>query len=87
MHVIQRGNNRSACFQREVDYAVYLRLLAEGRSAAGEIEDAVSRMMKRVGENYVRYFNRAYERSGTLWEGRFRSSIVDSEHYLLATIS
>jgi REP-associated tyrosine transposase len=102
MHVIQRGNNRSACFQREVDYAVYLRLLAEGRSAGpclvhayvlmtnhvhllvtGETEDAVSRMMKRVGESYVRYFNRAYERSGTLWEGRFRSSIVDSEHYLL----
>jgi len=45
-------------------------------------EWGVSRMMKAIGERYVRYFNRAHRRTGTLWEGRFRSSIVDSQSYL-----
>jgi putative transposase len=44
---------------------------------------AVSSMMQSLGRKYVQYFNRRYERSGTLWEGRFRSSLVQSEKYLL----
>jgi len=40
-------------------------------------------LMRRLGQRYVQYFNRRYERSGTLWEGRFRSSLVDNERYLL----
>jgi putative transposase len=44
---------------------------------------AASAMMKAVGERYVRAFNKAHKRTGTLWEGRFRSSIIDSERYLL----
>lgn len=44
---------------------------------------AVSSMMQALGRTYVQYFNRRYERSGTLWEGRFRSSLVQSEKYLL----
>ena len=43
----------------------------------------VSRMMQCVGRHYVRYFNRAYQRSGTLWEGRFKSCVIDAENYLL----
>jgi len=46
-------------------------------------EDGLSRTMKSVGERYVRHFNRRHGRTGTLWEGRFRSSIVQSERYLL----
>ena len=34
--------------------------------------DAVSNMMQAIGRRYVRYFNREYRRSGTLWEGRFK---------------
>jgi putative transposase len=45
--------------------------------------DGVSRMMQALGRRYVRYFNREYRRSGTLWEGRFKSSLVQSETYLL----
>lgn len=41
-------------------------------------------MMQAVGRSYVRYFNRRYQRSGTLWEGRYRSTIVQSARYLLA---
>ncbi len=47
-------------------------------------EVAVSKMMQDVGRLYVRYFNKTYKRSGTLWEGRFKSSLVQSEHYLLS---
>ena len=36
-----------------------------------------------MSPNYVQYFNREYRRSGTLWEGRFKSCLVQSERYLL----
>lgn len=46
--------------------------------------DACAPMMRDLGNCYVRYFNRKYDRSGTLWEGRFRSCIVESARYLLS---
>jgi putative transposase len=48
-----------------------------------DTEDALSLMMRTLGSRYVQYVNHVHQRSGTLWEGRFRSSIIDSEHYLL----
>ena len=45
--------------------------------------EGVSKMMQALGRRYVRYFNREYGRTGTLWEGRFKSSLVQSETYLL----
>jgi putative transposase len=50
----------------------------------GQDEHSISKMMKRLGESYVRRFNKIHQRTGTLWEGRFRSSVVDTEHYVLA---
>jgi putative transposase len=41
-------------------------------------------MMRDLGRSYVRYFNRRHDRSGTLWEGRFRSCLVESAEYVLA---
>jgi len=46
-------------------------------------EGAVSKMMQSIGRMYVRYYNYTYQRSGTLWEGRFKSSLIQSERYLL----
>lgn len=43
----------------------------------------VSAMMQSLGRMYVRYFNQKYKRTGTLWEGRFTSSLIDSEENLL----
>ncbi|MBT3258858.1 MAG: transposase [Deltaproteobacteria bacterium] len=40
-------------------------------------------MMQALGRRYVRYFNFEYQRSGTLWEGRFKSCLVQEERYLL----
>jgi REP-associated tyrosine transposase len=48
-----------------------------------ETRDGVSRMMQMLGRYYVRYFNYTYQRTGALWEGRFKSCVVDSEEYLL----
>ncbi len=44
---------------------------------------AISLMMQSLGRRYVRYFNYAYQRSGTLWEGRYKSCLVQDERYLL----
>lgn len=46
-------------------------------------EDSISKVFQSVGRKYVQYFNFTYKRSGTLWEGRYRATIVDSELYLL----
>ncbi len=40
-------------------------------------------MMKAVGERYVQYFNRRYGRVGTLWQGRYRSCLVQDDRYFL----
>lgn len=47
-------------------------------------EGALSRLMQHLGRQYVRYFNARHGRTGTLWEGRYRSALIDSERYLLA---
>jgi len=102
LHVIQRGNNRSACFLGDRDRIVYLAMLEELSKAHAcpihayvlmsnhvhllltpEHASNVSEMMKDLGQRYVQYFNRANKRTGSLWEGRFRSSIVDTDAYLL----
>jgi putative transposase len=45
---------------------------------------APSQLMQSLGRRYVQYVNRFYRRSGSLWEGRFKSSVVQAETYLLA---
>ena len=47
-------------------------------------ENGISRMMQQLGRKYVSYFNKAHDRTGTLWEGRFKSSVVASSAYLYA---
>jgi putative transposase len=46
-------------------------------------EGAIGRCLQSVGRRYVRYVNRVYRRSGTLWEGRYKASLIDTETYLL----
>ena len=51
--------------------------------ATPEREDSLSKTMQSVGRRYVQYFNHTYRRTGTLWEGRYKSTLVQSERYLL----
>ncbi len=102
-HIIQRGNNRSACFYADEDYHRYLDTLNEQAERYGcrvhayvlmtnhvhllitpEHIDSAALMMKNLGQRYVQYINRRYKRSGTLWEGRFRSCLAQSTGYVLA---
>jgi len=48
-----------------------------------DTETGVSKLMQSLGRYYVRYINSTYSRSGTLWEGRYKSTLVDNEHYFL----
>lgn len=103
LHLIQRGNNRQACFFADEDYRFYLDRLGEHAAKAGcrihayvlmtnhvhllvsaERRSAPGDMMKALGQRYVQYVNRGYRRSGTLWEGRYRSCPIQAEAYLLA---
>lgn len=102
VHVIQRGNNREACFYHDDDYLFYLEWLESYAKQyecdihayvlmtnhvhlllTGHKQDSVSKLMKSLGQRYVQYINRTYHRSGTLWEGRFKSCLVQEENYLL----
>ncbi len=49
-----------------------------------QAEKATSMMMQSMGRMYVRYFNYTYQRTGTLWEGRFKSCLIQSDRYLLS---
>ena len=103
LHIIQRGNNRSACFFSDEDYRFYLDWL--GKYAAqtrcrvhayvlmtnhvhllltAEDVRGAGALMKALGQRYVQYVNRTYQRSGTLWEGRFRSCLTQEESYLFS---
>ena len=46
-------------------------------------ETSLPNMMQSLGRRYVPYFNGRYKRTGTLWEGRYRATLIDSERYLL----
>jgi len=102
LHVVQRGNNRAACFFGDVDRRFYLKCLAQSATARGcEVHayvlmsnhvhllvtpaeaGAVGAMMQDIGRRYVRVINTIHGRSGSLWEGRFKASLIDSESYLL----
>lgn len=56
----------------------HVHLLATPRSEGG-----ISRMMQSLGRKYVRYFNAHHDRTGTLWEGRYKSCLIEENSYLL----
>src|SRR5665647_189717 len=52
-----------------------------------QTSDGLPQMMQAVGRRYVRYFNDTQKRSGTLWEGRYKSTLIQSDRYLLACMA
>ena len=55
--------------------------------ATPQTVDGLPKMMQAVGRSYVRYFNDSQKRSGTLWEGRYKSTLIQTERYLLACMA
>lgn len=101
-HVVQRGNNRDACFFCDEDYQFYMEVLGQGLRRyhvslhayclmtnhvhllfTPDDESGISLVMQHIGRLYVQYINRTYHRSGTLWEGRHKASLVNADEYLL----
>lgn len=46
-------------------------------------ENSIAKVMQMLGRYYVQHFNFRYQRSGTLWEGRYRAALIDSEEWFL----
>jgi putative transposase len=55
--------------------------------ATPETADGLPQMMQAVGRRYVRWFNDAQGRTGTLWEGRYKSTVIDTDQYLLTCMA
>jgi len=47
--------------------------------------DAIAKVMQSVGRRYVRYINNVYRRSGTLWEGRYKASLIEEGYVLMCS--
>lgn len=62
--------------------ANHLHLLATPETRTG-----LPRMMQAVGRRYVQAFNQRHQRTGTLWEGRYRATAIQTERYLLACMA
>jgi putative transposase len=60
----------------------HFHLLATPATAEG-----LPQMMQAVGRRYVRYFNDTQQRTGTLWEGRYKSTLIQTDRYLLACMA
>ncbi len=48
------------------------------------VKESLPKTMQSIGRRYAQYFNRCYHRTGSLWEGRYKSSMVDTDNYLLS---
>ncbi len=51
--------------------------------ASPDQADSLPRTMQSLGRRYVRHINMRHQRTGTLWEGRYRATVVETEHYFL----
>ncbi len=54
--------------------------------ASPQTPDSIPKTLQSVGRRYVQYFNHSYKRTGTLWEGRYKATVIDSDHYLLTCL-
>lgn len=69
--------------------AVHAYCLEGGRAlllATPRVADGLSRTMQRLGRRYTAEFNRRHGRSGTLWAGRFRATVVEAERHLVEAL-
>jgi len=101
-HIVQRGNNREACFVEPENYQYYLEVWKENARRYGvavhayclmtnhihflvtlEHAKSISRATSVIGSRYAWYFNKSYKRTGTVWVGRHKSSLVQTDRYFL----
>jgi len=75
----------AGCYRHQCDLHAYILMTNHAHLLmTPTTPEGVSLVMRDLGRDYVRIINKTYRRSGTLWEGRFKSSLVDKEYYCLA---
>jgi putative transposase len=75
---------RDAARRFQVAIHAYALMPDQVQLLATPVDDiGLARMMQWIGRQYVPYFNRQYQRSGTLWQGRYRASVIEPVEYLL----
>ena len=75
------------CAARENQCALHAYVLMTNHVhllATPGIKGGISNMMQSIGRRYVQSFNRRHRRTGTLWEGRYKATVVASDDYLLS---
>jgi len=97
-HILVRGNNRAEIFCADADYQFYLEKLQLACDKlhtyvlmtnhvhlliTPQKEQSVGIVMQMLWRYYVQYYNYTFQRTGTLWEGRYKATLIDSEAYLL----
>ncbi|MEM7206774.1 MAG: transposase [Pseudomonadota bacterium] len=74
-----------ACTHHECDVHAYVLMTNHVHLLmTPHTEHGIGKTMQSVGRCYVQYFNYHYHRTGTLWEGRYKATLIDSEQYLLS---
>lgn len=77
-------------YARKFDVAVHAYVLMTNHFhllVTPQTDDGLPQMMQAVGRRYVRHFNDSHQRSGTLWEGRYKSTLIQTDRYLLTCMA
>ena len=74
------------CEETEVRILAYCLMENHVHLLVHDLEGNTSQMMKKIGVSYSGYYNRKYERTGHLFQDRFRSELIEDEAYLLTGI-
>jgi REP-associated tyrosine transposase len=75
---------KQACEKHECDLHAYVLMTNHVHLLiTPHTEQGLGKVMQMIGRYYVQYFNYSYQRTGTLWEGRYKATLIDSENYLL----
>lgn len=78
-HLIECARDHHCKIHAYVLMTNHVHLVVTPETATG-----ISKLMQALGRRYVYYFNKAYGRTGTLWEGRYKACLVDTDGYLIS---
>jgi len=83
-HVLNRGNGKQKVFHKEQDYKAFVDLMKEAETHYSV--KIFAYWMQWLMTSHVRRYHKHYETSGHIWQGRFKSFIVQEDNYLLTVI-
>jgi putative transposase len=83
-YVLYLEKLKQACLKHQCELHAYVLMPNHTHLiVTPHLDDSIGRAMQFMGRHYVQFFNKKYGRTGTLLEGRYRATLIDSENYLL----